>query len=177
MSQENRSIESKHVVILDTSALLAKYYRYIDRSRYSIYTTESAVHEVKDYENKQALEEAIELGLLIVIRPRQDTVERTMHKARSIGALHKLSRTDIEIAGLAEQLKELGIVVIVITDDYELQNLLFHIEVGFKPLRTSGIRESRVYKAQCPVCGYVPGKPGENKCPLCNSEIRRRIVK
>lgn len=177
MNQENKPTENVRVVILDTGALLAKYYRYIDRSRYSIYTTESAVLEVKDYENKQALEEAIELGLLYVVKPGQDYLERAIYNARSIGALHKLSRTDIEIAALAEQLKDHSIVVMVITDDYELQNLLLHMEVGFKPLRTIGIRESRIYTAQCPVCGYVPGKPGEDKCPFCNSEIKRRAVR
>lgn len=66
-----------------------------------------------------------------------------------------------------------GYEVVVITDDYELQNLLLYIGVGFKPLRTRGIAELRIYNAQCPTCGYIPGKPDETRCPLCGGDIKR----
>ncbi|MEM0505803.1 MAG: nucleotide-binding protein, partial [Thermosphaera sp.] len=89
-----------------------------------------------------------------------------------IGEVSKLSKTDVEIAALALELRNSS-KTIVFTDDYSLQNLLLHLKIGFRPVKTRGITEERVYVEKCPVCGYVPGEPGEKTCPLCGGEIKR----
>lgn len=167
---------SKTVLVLDTGALLAKYYRLIPKSLMEIYTTTSAVGEVKDLENKSALEEAIELGFINIVNPEPVYVDTIIHEATRVGCLHKLSKTDIEIAALAFQLSRKSTNVVVITDDYELQNLLLYVGIGFRSLRTRGISELRVFNAYCPVCGYTPGKPNEEYCPLCGSKIVRKRI-
>ncbi|WP_448578115.1 NOB1 family endonuclease [Thermosphaera sp.] len=158
--------------VLDTSALLAKIYRLLPRYEIELYTSPSVVEEVRDYESKEALQEALDLGLLTVKAPGKGFVERVLKHASAIGEISKLSRTDVEVAALALELKEAGGTV-VFTDDYSLQNLLLHLRIGFKPLKTLGISKERVYIEKCPVCGYVPGEPGERTCPLCGSEIKR----
>lgn len=158
--------------VLDTSALLAKIYRLLPRHEIELYTTPRAVEEVKDRENKEALEEALDLGLITVKSPGKEFVGKVLKHATSIGEVSKLSKTDVEVAALALELKEAG-GTLVFTDDYSLQNLLLHLRIGFKPLRTHGISEERAYLEKCPVCGYVPGEPGEKTCPLCGSEIKR----
>lgn len=167
---------SKIAVILDTAALLAKYYRLLPRTRVEVYTTHSAVSEVKDLENKQALEEALNLGLLIPVTPQHSFVQLAMRVASTIGCVHKLSRIDLEIVALALQLQNSQFKVIVITDDYEIQNLLLYMGISFKPLKTTGIRELKVYMARCPTCGYVPSKPSEETCPFCGTKISRKRV-
>lgn len=160
-------------IILDTTGLLAKYYRLLPRHVFKAYTTRSAVEEVIDEENRSALEDAIESGLIEVLEPSQEFYRRALEEARRVGEVSKLSRTDLEVASLALMLRDRGR-VIVITDDYSLQNLLLHLGVSFKPLRTMGIRDMRRYIEYCPTCGYVPAQPGEKTCPLCGSPLARR---
>jgi len=160
-------------IILDTTGLLAKYYRLLPRHVFKTYTTRSAVEEVIDEENRSALEDAIESGLIEVLEPSQELYRRALEEARRVGEVSKLSRTDLEVASLALMLRDRGR-VIVITDDYSLQNLLLHLGVSFKPLRTTGIRDMRHYIEYCPTCGYVPAQPGEKTCPLCGSPLARR---
>lgn len=124
-------------------------------------------------DNKQALEDALEIGLINALSPSKSAIDKVTRIAKSIGSIHKLTDTDMEIAALAYELINNGFEVIVITDDYELQNLLLYMGVGFKPLRTRGIVELRVFKAQCLICGYIPGRPDEARCPLCGGDIKR----
>ncbi len=174
MNHEKSHFDKKIALILDTGALLAKFYRYAPRMRADIYTTEGAISEVRDQENKQALIEALELKLVLVQAPERAFIDKVVEVAKTIGCLHKLSSIDIEIAALSLQLQSSYTEIVVITDDYELQNLLNYMGISFKPLRTRGIRDLRIFNAQCPICGYIPGKPGEDTCPLCGSKIKRR---
>lgn len=174
MRHANTSSNGKIAVVLDTGALLAKYYRFLPMSTVDAYTTLSATDEVKDYENKTSLREAIDLGLLKLATPDQHYIEIALQSAIKMGCIHKLSKTDLDIVALALQLQGLYSNVVVITDDYELQNLLVYLRVSFKPLRTTGIHELRVFVAQCPICGYVPSKPGEEMCPFCGVKILRK---
>jgi len=176
LSHADTSFDEKIAVVLDTGALLAKYYRFIPRQVAEAYTTASASGEVRDRENRDALEEAVDLGLIRVVTPGQGFIEVAKNAARAVGCLHKLSLTDVEIVALALSLKSSYRDVVVVTDDYELQNLLAHLGISYRPLRTRGIREVKAYVAQCPLCGYVPGKPGEEVCPFCGIKIRRREV-
>lgn len=163
------------ILILDTGALLAKYYRLVPNYVAEIYTSAMNVGEVLDLENKQALEEAIALNLVKVVEPEKQYIEKAVHLARGFGYLHKLSTADVNLIALALQLSEKKSGnIIVITDDYDIQNLLYLLGIPFKPLRTSGIKKPTIYKAWCPTCGYVPRNPGEDTCPLCNSKIVRK---
>ncbi|ADV65380.1 NOB1 family endonuclease [Desulfurococcus mucosus] len=161
------------IVILDTGGLLAKYYRLLPHHLYRVYTTRLAAGEVVDEENKAALTDALEAGLLEVLDPDESSYSRVLEEARRIGEVSRLSETDLSIASLAVMLSGRG-KVIVVTDDYSLQNLLLHLGVSFKPLRTRGIRTGREYLEYCPTCGYVPAKPGEKTCPLCGTPLTRR---
>lgn len=174
MSHVSTSSSRRVATILDTGALLAKYYRFIPKPNIDMYTTPSAVGEVKDPENRTALSEAIDLGFVKAVAPQQPHVNAVIQAAVKIGSLHKLSKTDLDVAALAVQLRSSYSEVIVVTDDYELENLLLYLGVSFKPLRTAGIRELRVFVARCPICGYVPGKPDEGVCPFCGVEISRK---
>ncbi|AFL67049.1 NOB1 family endonuclease [Desulfurococcus amylolyticus] len=160
-------------VVLDTGGLLAKYYRLLPRYAFKTYTTESAVNEVIDSENRNVLTDAIETGLIEVLEPGDSFYLRAVEEARRIGEITKLSKTDLEVAALALMLNERGKVVVV-TDDYSLQNLLLHLGISFKPLKTSGIKTSREYSEYCPTCGYIPAHPGEINCPICGTPLVRR---
>jgi len=165
---------NKIAVVLDTGALLAKYYRLLPRTRVDIFTTNSAVTEVRDLENKRALLEAIELEVIRVLDPEDRYVSTVLIVAKNIGSLSKLSQTDVQIAALALMLRGKYNNVVVITDDYELQNLLLSLKISFKPLRTRGITCLTIYSVYCPLCLYTPSNPGETACPFCGIPLVRR---
>jgi UPF0271 protein len=139
-----------------------------------VYTTSLAVSEVRDLENHQALLEAIDIGLINITDPEKQYVNTILLEAKNTGALSKLSTTDIYIAALALMLREKYSNVIVITDDYELQNLLLDIKISFKPLKTTGITRFIKYTVYCPICYYTPSNPGETTCPLCGVKLTRK---
>ena len=164
-------MNNAYAVVLDTGALLAKYYNLLPRHRVALYTTFSNVEEVRDEENKTALLDAIENRVVTVIEPASDCVKEALNHAEESGELAKLSKTDVSVIALALCLKREGFNVVVLTDDYDVQNVLLRLNIGFKPLKSRGIREYRYYKVYCPVCGYVPGAPGETTCPVCGSKL------
>jgi len=166
-------LSGKLHVVLDTTALLSKYYMHLDPLKIEIYTVKRAVDEVKDTENREALEVGLSIGRVRVVEPQKPFVEEVLKTAWEIGEKAKLSATDVEVAALALELKEKGFRVIVITDDYALQNLLLHLNIPFKPLRTIGIRKPRKYVVACTVCGYVSADPSESSCPVCGNPLSR----
>ncbi|ABN69827.1 Nucleotide binding protein, PINc [Staphylothermus marinus F1] len=173
----NKNNSRKLNIVFDTSAFLAKYHLQLPRYIVKIYTVPRVVDEVRDQENKEALELGIETKMIEVIEPREDFRRKTIIKARKIGEHVSLSKTDIDVAALSLQLKTIHDKVIVFTDDYSLQNLLYHMGIPFKPLRTKGIRKARKYRVYCPVCGYVPADPSEDTCPICGSKLVKKHMK
>jgi len=139
-----------------------------------VYTTSLAVSEVRDLENRQALLEAIDVGIINITDPEKRYINTILLEAKNTGSLSKLSTTDIHIAALALMLRERYSNVIVITDDYELQNLLLNIKISFKPLKTSGITCFIKYTVYCPICYYTPSNPGETTCPFCGAKLTRK---
>ncbi len=157
--------------VLDTSGFIARWPLYAPRA--TIYTTSLVLSEVKDSESKQGLEIAFSLDRVHVIDPEQSYVRRIIKEARRSGLHISLSKTDISVAALALQLREQGLEVEVLTDDYSLQNLLALLRIKYKPLRTRGIRKIEEYDIICPACGYKSKNPAEKICPICGTPLKR----
>ncbi len=172
-------IRGDRVYVLDTTSLLAalplQLYNAI------LVTTPSTISEVRDRENFEKTNLSLSIGRIKILKPEKSYVDIVREKALAIGE-HTLSNTDIEIAALALQVsKECreheDIEVVVMTDDYSLQNLLSHIGLEFMPLRTKGIREKRRYIVICPACGYRAKSISEKYCPVCGTKLVKRRAK
>jgi UPF0271 protein len=159
------------VYVVDTTALLAKWVLLLP---IPAYTTSLVAAEAKDPESREATNTALMLGKLRIIDPPQEAVKAAEDAAKKMGLYTSLSIADISVAALAIHLssKHAGSIVVV-TDDYALQNLVAGLGFRFQPLRTRGIREERQYIIRCPACGYVSSKPGEKICPVCGTPLRR----
>ncbi len=162
------------VIVLDTTAFLIKYplYHY---GRLKLVTSPLVIDEVRDRDNREALELALSIGRVEVIDPSSRYLETVANIARDIGEHSALSRTDISVIALALEYKEKGYRVVIITDDYALQNTLLHIGIPFKPLRTQGIKFKYRYLVTCPGCGYVSRDLGEKTCPLCGTRLVKKV--
>lgn len=164
--------KERTVLVLDTTAFIAKYALQVYSS--NMYTVPSVLQEVKDKESRESLELSILINRIVVRNPSQESIEYIKNIARRIGEHVSLSRTDIEVIALAYELSR-KYKVIVITDDYTMQNVLLHLGIPYKPLRTQGIKVARKYKVYCPTCYYVSTNY-EEYCPICNTKLRKRPI-
>jgi UPF0271 protein len=165
---------TRKVLVLDTTAFLAGLPLQLHVAK--LYTVPDVIEEVKDSESRAALETALELGRVEVAEPPPHTVRRVVRESERIGEHGALSQTDIRVAALALHLKEQGLDVVVVTDDYALQNLVAHLGLKYVPLRTRGIERSRRYQYRCPACGYVSTRYGERRCPVCGTRLVKVVV-
>ncbi len=175
-SIRGRSCLNKLVIVMDTSALLAKYHLQIPSYLGEIIVPSRVVEEVRDEENKSALTLGLEINRVKVVSPPVEVVSKVVRVAKNIGEHSTLSKTDIEVAATAYMYKQSGCRVVVFTDDYALQNLLAYLEIPFKPLRTTGIKQLLKYRVYCPVCGYVSFDLYEETCPICGSKLVKKVI-
>jgi len=160
------------VYVVDTTALLAKWVLMVPST---VYTVPQVIAEARDQESRQATETAIELGRLRVLEPPPAAVKEARDAAHQLGLHLSLSETDIAVAALALHLAGKNNDVVMVTDDYALQNLATSLGLRFMPLRTRGIREKRSYTVKCPACGFTSSEPGLRLCPRCGTPLRRYI--
>jgi len=158
------------VYVLDTTALIARWLLY---TPVRAYTTSLVVSEARDAGSREGAELALQLGRLVIRDPSPRSVEEAWRRAHRHGLAVALSETDVSVAALALELAGEGNDVVVVTDDYALQNLLGLMGLRFQPLRTRGIERLEEYVARCPACGYTARSPGERVCPRCGTPLRR----
>ena len=162
-------MKKKHkIYVLDTSAILSG--KPINFGEAEIVTTHKVSDELnpggRDYQNFQFLKEK---GLSI-LSPNKDTLEEVKRVSNRTGDQYKLSDTDIEIIALAEDLKkDENIEVIILTDDYSIQNLSNELNIKFESINQSGITKRFKWVSRCRGCGKK-FKDNVKICPICGTE-------
>jgi UPF0271 protein len=161
------------VYVLDTTAFIARWPLHAPPGA-QLYTTSLVVGEVRDSDSLGGLGLAASVGRVHVSDPSPGAVEWARKHALRHGLHVALSETDLSVLALAWELgRHRARPVVVVTDDYALQNAVKLAGFEFMPLRTRGIsRVERGYVAFCPACGYVSHDPGERTCPVCGTPLK-----
>ena len=154
--------------ILDTSAVLSG--KPINFGEAEIVTTSRVSDELnpggRDYQIFQFLKER---GLSI-LTPNKDTLEEVYRVSNKTGDQNRLSETDIEIIALALDLKkDENVEVIILTDDYSIQNLSNELNIKFESINQSGITKRFKWVSRCRGCGKK-FKDNVKICPICGAE-------
>ena len=76
----------------------------------------------------------------------------------------RVSKADVSVVALALELREKGKNVVVVTDDYSVQNLCSFFKMEFTPVATQGIRERVEWVKKCIYCNI---SVEEDECPRC----------
>ena len=138
------------------------------------YTVPEVLQELRDFHARLVLEAAS--TQLRVQEPESRYIERVRRFTKDRGFLRKLSTTDLKLLALAAQLRHHnpGSRVVLLTDDYTLQNVAALLGLQFRPLIRSGIsRVKRRLIYVCPVCGVrCPG----TRCPRCGSKCQPKLL-
>ena len=136
-------------------------------------TIPEVIDEIKDEDSKFYLS----LLNLRVEDVDDKYVKKAIEGAKKTGDVHKLSNTDIKlIAKAIEVCEKIGKdKVILLTDDYSIQNLAMYFGIKFENVVQKTISKVFKWVKVCKGCGR---KIEDDVCPVCGSEaILRRVKK
>ena len=162
------------IFILDTSAVLSGKPIYLNN--YTVVTPPTIYDEIKpggrDYRSFQFL---IERGLSIQ-SPSKDSSDKIKTISSITGDKNRLSKTDIEILALALDInKDEKKEVIILTDDYSIQNVASYLNIKFETISQSGITKKFKWIYRCRGCGKK-FKDNIKNCPICGAETKTVIL-
>jgi len=165
----------KKVYILDTSAILSG--KPINLSDAKLIIPPKVSEEItpggKDYQILQILKEK---GLIINSPSKKslDTIEKISIKT---GDYTRLSPTDKELLALALDLhNQQHNEVIIITDDYSIQNVAQDIHIAYRGISQKGITKRLKWGIRCQGCGKQFKEPTQT-CPICGKKTKSIIIK
>lgn len=157
------------VLILDTSALIGGFNPNLEEPKQ--YIVPKVLEEARSLSTKLKLETAISSGQIKVKEPSDEslaTVEKEIEKTND-----KVSKTDIELLALAQELREAGEIPNIVTDDYAIQNLAELLEIKYSRVAQPGITAIYEWEKKCPSCGRTYEKDID-RCEVCGAKLRRK---
>lgn len=153
------------VYVIDTSTIFMRKACYKN-----MVTIPEVVDEIKD-EDSQLYFSLLDLK---VEEASVENVKKVLDLATNTGDIHRLSDTDIKLVAKALDLIDRGEDVVIVTDDYSIQNVA--ISIGLKVDNIVQPKISRHFRwiKICRGCGRnVEG----DVCPVCGSEAVVKRVK
>jgi UPF0271 protein len=164
------------IFILDATALISGLDpNVIDRT---LWTVAEVIDEIKDSQSKFRIEMAIENKMIKIGQPSATTITKIQTTAEKSGDIVVLSDTDIKVLSLALELKEAGHEVVILTDDYSIQNVASRLKIESKAYTTAGIRYEIKWELYCPSCFHsIEMRNTKRKqvfCEICGSKMKRR---
>ena len=162
-------------MVLDSSALIAGLDPLALGEEYEVYTTPSVLAEVAlSSDRRTRLSLAVELGKAVVAKPSAESLRAVESESAKTGDLSVLSPTDLEVLALAHQLRN-GCEVVVVTDDFAIQNVAASLGLRAASLMTLGISKRFCWELFCPGCEKaLPPSYRGKRCPICGTVLRRR---
>jgi UPF0271 protein len=118
---------------------------------------------------------ATENGKVTIKRPTQEALEKVETCAIEVGDSFYLSETDKQVLALALDLRTLGFVPQIVTDDYSIQNVAKRLGIEFTSLATFGIRRVLEWMRYCPACHReYAANCVSTECVVCGTELKRK---
>jgi UPF0271 protein len=147
--------------VLDASAFIHEYDAGED-----IATVPAVREELEDASVYRY--DALEGGGMHVHVPDEMTLDRVRRAAGETGDAGTLSETDLRLVAAAFELE-----ATLVTDDYAMQNVAEHLELGVEVIAREGIDEQRDWRFQCQGCGRE-FDDDRDRCPVCGSDLTRK---
>ncbi len=158
------------VYVADTCAFLSGLTSLIDDVK--IYTVPEVV---KELENNIITMEIIAKGIrenkIIIRTPSEENLNYISGISQKTGDSVKLSRTDLNLIALGWELKS-EYNVVVVSDDYSIQNMCSELGVVFKSLREKGIRKRIKWVKYCPACFREEADNNVTRCEVCGTILK-----
>ena len=153
------------VYVIDSSAIFQRKAVYAN-----MVTVPEVVAEILD----EASAIYFSVKDLRVEEASKESIEEVTRVARETGDIHKLSKTDVMVLAKALDEVKKGNDVILVTDDYAIQNVAMELGIKFEGIIQSQISKGFKWVKVCKGCGR---RIDSDVCPVCGSEAVLRRVK
>jgi len=176
LQKENASVgssTSKEMVVLDATA----FYADVPFSSWeTYYSTDSVIEEVSHKKiRKTYIEGLIEAGRLKIYSPSEQYLKKVNNVAKEIGDSSTLSKPDITVVALALEFQKQGNQVMIISDDYSVENLSKTLDIRIVSVMTQGIKKMVKWQKYCSGCGKVFHNGKSRECDVCGSSLKRKF--
>ena len=160
--------------ILDASAFINGF-QLMSKNNF---TVPEITAEIKDFESKLTMDMAIEDGRLHIHDVPKKYIDGVDGVISKSGDVLRLSEADKKLIALAYMFHSEGRNVLVISDDYTIQNTLKIIGIRYSGVLTDGIKEIYNWKKVCEGCKkeYDEDYPFDD-CEICGSRIFKKRIK
>ncbi len=165
------------MLVLDTSAFIGGFDALSITDK--VYTIHAVGQElVSNSMTYTRFKMAVESGKLQIRTPSNFFLAMVNESSKAVGDMLFLSDVDKQVLALALQLKSRGENVLIVTDDYSIQNVANQLELQFAPLMTFGIRYRLNWTIYCPACHreYPPDFKAKT-CQACGTQLKRKPLK
>ncbi len=156
------------VYVLDATPLLTGYTPTLVSNIH--YTTQEVMDELRADEQ---LGLAVAKEWLHVRQPSAKSLKTIRDAAVETGDNFVLSKADISILALSLEIRREGATVILLTDDYAIQNVAAKLHIAFQNYAWRGIRRRITWELYCPSCRKTYNTR-QRTCPNCGSTLKRR---
>jgi UPF0271 protein len=167
---------AQHIIyIFDTGAFI-KGMDVNSLQDFRCYTTDGVLSEIKNDFIKQRVNLAIQARNLHIAAPDLESVQKIKDIAGKTGDLPFLSTTDVDVLALALDLMQTSESVLLITDDYSIQNVASKISIHTSSFLQKGINDFIQWQIYCPVCKNIYTEPLSPLCTSCGATLKRRPI-
>ena len=160
------------LILLDSSAILNDYgFSFDPKRKYAI--TSRIVAELRDLRSRMMLDNALMLRLVSITDPCPLSLQKIIDFVASKG-FERLSNADLSLLALAKELKQKKEKILLVSDDYSIQNTCKLLGIPFKPAIQGRIRETIVFDKYCPGCNKRYKRSFKGNCERCGTRLKTR---
>jgi len=134
-----------------------------------IYAPKEVVEEVKERILRAMIDALVAAGVVKIFEPSSVSLRRATDVYNRLGG-RGVSKADLQVIATALDLSERGNVV-VLTDDYAIQNILEYLGIRYRSISQVGIKRLFRWVKLCPACKSKYEDLSLSKCPACGTEL------
>jgi len=163
------------VVVLDTCAFIMDYDPLAITEEQ--YTVPQVMDELSPNSiGRLRLRIGVDQGRIKLRTPRSEYVKKVEDYSMKMGDHLRLSSVDKLVLALALELESEGGNVLLLSDDYSVQNVADSLGMEHSSLTTLGIRYRFRWELYCPACHKAyPLDCRLKVCEMCGTKLKRRV--
>lgn len=161
------------IYILDSPVFISGFTEFTNKK---FITTKLVLKEIKSKILIKRINIMIKKGLIKIVKPKEKYIKKIIENSKKIGDFGKLSRTDIEILAIALEGKNIGKNVIIVSDDYSLQNTAKSLGIETIGIHFPKIKKQIEWQWYCPSC-FKKYDEASEICQICGSKLKRKPKK
>jgi len=167
---EKKKKDPPTIFIIDTSAILSGKPLPVDQQ--PCWTVEEIADEFSSGGSSwRMFQYLLEKGLNLH-RPSKEAKQQVTEIISTMGETQRLSKADQAVLALAVDAKSnKKEKIIILTDDYSIQNIASVLNIQFQSLSQKGITKTFKWIRRCRGCGRVLSSD-EKICPICGSTAK-----